>query len=203
MQRVSELQMNCPYVSRCRRYAYSVYLMRVGWDRFPPAIYQLFLEGYATQDMLDERAGGRIFAEMMPSRSSGQVANLCPEYNGKGHRGCHEYKREAATQERIRKSRERLAAHRRDVHGNPRSHIPKPVRQQVAQRARYKCEYCGVVHGKYVDGTRVKCVVDHVVPLAQGGHPTDMGNLAFACHQCNTIKGTEIWERGCRKGDSK
>ncbi len=37
---------------------------------------------------------------------------------------------------------------------------------------------------------------DHVVPLAAGGAPLDIGNLAVLCRSCNSTKGAQEADRG-------
>jgi 5-methylcytosine-specific restriction protein A len=38
--------------------------------------------------------------------------------------------------------------------------------------------------------------VDHVVPLAAGGAPLDIGNLTVLCRSCNSTKGASTPDRG-------
>jgi len=38
--------------------------------------------------------------------------------------------------------------------------------------------------------------VDHVVPLAAGGAPFDIGNCAVLCRSCNSTKGAGVGDRG-------
>ena len=44
--------------------------------------------------------------------------------------------------------------------------------------------------------------VDHVVPLAAGGAPMDIGNLAVLCRSCNSTKGASEGDRGDPHADS-
>lgn len=175
--------MSCPLSCRCVRYAYSRYLLEVGWSEIPPDRLTLAMAGYATEDMLDQRT--RIFAECFPCRQGGELVNLCPIVSGRGQWcDCHEYRKHHAQAAARARKQVRFAA-------SPRVEIPGEVRRQVAQRDRYKCVYCG----KSVRA--VKCHVDHVIPLAKGG-TSQPDNLALACVSCNQAKGEDIWQRGCR-----
>ncbi|MAS36926.1 MAG: HNH endonuclease [Anaerolineaceae bacterium] len=65
--------------------------------------------------------------------------------------------------------------------------ISDTVRQQVRERAKGCCEYCGLPD-KYATFSHQ---IDHIVPHRHGG--TDqVDNLAWACFQCNNNKGTDI-----------
>jgi len=44
------------------------------------------------------------------------------------------------------------------------------------------CTVCGVVRASDL-------TVDHVVPVAAGGAPFDIGNTAVLCRSCNSTKG--------------
>ena len=63
-----------------------------------------------------------------------------------------------------------------------RKGIPKSVRFEVLKRDRFACRYCGA---KAPD---VLLVMDHVVPVAEGGG-NDIMNLVAACEGCNQGKG--------------
>lgn len=65
--------------------------------------------------------------------------------------------------------------------------VPSRVRSQVASRARHTCEYC-LVHSDYAVFAHE---VDHVLARKHGG-TNEMGNLAYACAQCNRFKGSDI-----------
>jgi 5-methylcytosine-specific restriction protein A len=41
---------------------------------------------------------------------------------------------------------------------------------------------------------------DHIVPLAAGGAPLDIGNLAVLCRSCNSTKGDGSRDRGATTG---
>ncbi len=55
---------------------------------------------------------------------------------------------------------------------------------RLGERARYLCEYCDLDLLKTAGAYKL-WQNDHIVPLAHGGDPTDFGNLAVACKQCN------------------
>jgi hypothetical protein len=61
--------------------------------------------------------------------------------------------------------------------------LPRRLRQRVAERARWRCEYCLSPAAFSTQPFEV----DHVLPHSQGG-PTTLANLAFACG-CNSYKG--------------
>src|SRR2546428_8069500 len=62
--------------------------------------------------------------------------------------------------------------------------IPLRVRKQVVERARGRCEYCGLSQA----GQEATFHVDHVVPVTADG-PTVFDNLALACVSCSLRKG--------------
>jgi 5-methylcytosine-specific restriction endonuclease McrA len=67
------------------------------------------------------------------------------------------------------------------------SHVPAAVREQVRNRAGYRCEYCR--KPEQVAGYRHH--VDHVISQKHDG-PSTLDNLAWACFQCNVNKGSDI-----------
>ena len=64
----------------------------------------------------------------------------------------------------------------------PRSGVTERVRFDVFQRDGFRCVYCGAT------ATEAKLVVDHVLPVADGGSD-EIANLATACWDCNAGKG--------------
>jgi hypothetical protein len=64
------------------------------------------------------------------------------------------------------------------------SYLPNELRQQVVERAKNHCEYCGLSQ----EGQEATFHVDHVVPIAAGGQ-TVTENLALACVSCSLRKG--------------
>ena len=65
--------------------------------------------------------------------------------------------------------------------------ITAEVRQVVAARANFLCEYCLIGDADSFYG----CEVDHIISLKHGG-PSDAANLAYACAVCNRTKGSDI-----------
>lgn len=63
----------------------------------------------------------------------------------------------------------------------PRSGVTPRVRFAVLESAGFTCRYCGAM------APAVRLVVDHVVPVADGGSD-DPDNLVAACVECNAGK---------------
>ena len=61
------------------------------------------------------------------------------------------------------------------------------LRELVARRAEFLCEYCLLRECDLYYGAQV----DHIISERQGG-PTTLENLAFACAWCNRQKGSDI-----------
>jgi hypothetical protein len=66
-------------------------------------------------------------------------------------------------------------------------YIPDVLRNLVAQRARFCCEYCRLPD----DRSFFAFHIDHVISLKHGGKTT-ADNLAFACSICNVNKGSDV-----------
>lgn len=66
-------------------------------------------------------------------------------------------------------------------------YISDTIRQLVAQRAGYRCEYCRV----HQDDFYYQFEIDHIVSLKHEGE-TSFENLALACGICNRNKGTDL-----------
>jgi hypothetical protein len=66
----------------------------------------------------------------------------------------------------------------------------KEMRQRVWDRDGWHCWYCGqpIAPAKY--GVPNRAVVDHQIPLSQGGEDND-ANLVAACNACNAKKGAK------------
>jgi len=62
--------------------------------------------------------------------------------------------------------------------------VPAPLRRLVSERARHRCEYCGLAQA----GQEAAFHIDHVVPETAGGQ-TSADNLALACVSCSLRKG--------------
>lgn len=61
------------------------------------------------------------------------------------------------------------------------------LRQQVAARAAYQCEYCRMPERS----ASLSLQVDHVIAEKHDGE-TSLDNLAYACVHCNAFKGPNI-----------
>jgi hypothetical protein len=61
--------------------------------------------------------------------------------------------------------------------------ISKKIREAVAQRARFCCEYCWAQE-RYSPSY---FSIEHIIPTAKGG-TDDEDNLAYACLACNSHK---------------
>ncbi len=68
----------------------------------------------------------------------------------------------------------------------------KALRQRVASRAQYRCEYCQLPEPL----TALPFQIDHVIAEKHEGE-TSLENLAYACLHCNRFKGPNIagWDR--------
>ena len=66
------------------------------------------------------------------------------------------------------------------------TYIPLEVRQHVARRAQYRCEYCHTQEA--IVGMPLE--IEHVVPQIAGGS-SDEANLCLACPRCNRYKGPQ------------
>ena len=67
------------------------------------------------------------------------------------------------------------------------TYIPTSMRRLVWERARGRCEYCGLP----VSVAFFSHEADHVIAEKHGGS-TDVGNLALACFDCNRFKGSDL-----------
>lgn len=67
------------------------------------------------------------------------------------------------------------------------TYIPAALRRLVAERAQYRCEYCGIREADTAFG----CQVDHIIAEKHRGR-TEESNLAYACGFCNQSKGSDI-----------
>lgn len=177
--------MTCPASMDCWRYAYSKYYLYVGYQE-PPTREELFYAGYAGPHILPK---GGIWADSIPV--PGVRGGICPDLRGLSRNDCPEYgkwlrKKEAAAERERRKKNSR-----------PREWIPKETRKRVAQKARYKCVYCGAAQNSIRDGKKVRGCVDHYIPLKLGG-TSEESNLVFACFSCNSKKGDDVWKIGCK-----
>lgn len=63
-------------------------------------------------------------------------------------------------------------------------HVPASLQRRVRERARERCEYCGIAQ----ELQEATFHIDHVVPRVEGG-ATTLDNLALACVSCSLRKG--------------
>ncbi len=70
------------------------------------------------------------------------------------------------------------------------AYISPSLRQMVAERAHYRCEYC--LSPEAITGGPMH--VEHILPEALGG-PTTFDNLGYACARCNIHKGQRTRHR--------
>lgn len=185
--------LSCEYSNRCWRLSYSRYLLERGYD-IPPERRIMFCEGYATIDMMP-KAG--LFAEHMPLMRDGEAINLCPALLDRPANQCPEYIKEAKRLAALAKAREHTREYFSARH---RVWIDPDVRQSVAQRDHYTCVYCHRHQNQLWNGKKIKCHVDHFIPLALGGNEKEPSNLVLACEDCNQAKGADVWTMGCRVG---
>lgn len=67
------------------------------------------------------------------------------------------------------------------------SRVPDTLRIQVRQRAGRRCEYCRKPEGV----SAYPHQADHIVAVKHNGE-TELDNLAWACFQCNSNKGSDL-----------
>jgi HNH endonuclease len=73
--------------------------------------------------------------------------------------------------------------------------IPLALTRRIAERARYRCEYC---HTPQIV-TAQTFHIDHIVPQVLGGQ-TQLNNLCYACPHCNLHKSDRIQAHDPRTG---
>ena len=55
------------------------------------------------------------------------------------------------------------------------------------------CAICGGIVDKSLKAPHpMSASVDHIIPIAKGGHPSDINNLQLTHRACNRAKGTKI-----------
>lgn len=180
-------QFKCGAAPVCWRRAYTEYLKNVGYNE-PPTRAKIFLAGFVSPEMVENLKKG-IYMETIPIASDQNT--WCPDFRGAWFENqCVEWGKWM----KRRKNYERVKFQNQSA----RTKISKELRHEVAVNARFKCVYCGRAHNSIdEEGDKIRCVVDHFVPLALGGL-SDISNLVFACSKCNREKETQIWERGCK-----
>ena len=73
--------------------------------------------------------------------------------------------------------------------------IPSELRKLVKDRAKNRCEYCGLAQ----EGQEASFHIDHVIPISGGG-PTHSDNLALSCVSCSLRKGAREFAEDPRTG---
>jgi 5-methylcytosine-specific restriction endonuclease McrA len=66
-------------------------------------------------------------------------------------------------------------------------YISKKLREKVAERADYLCEYCLISYEDAFYG----CEVEHIISRKHSGS-SNLENLAYSCAFCNRFKGTDL-----------
>ncbi|MPR34295.1 HNH endonuclease [Salmonirosea aquatica] len=66
-------------------------------------------------------------------------------------------------------------------------YIADAIRQEVAVRAGFRCEYCQI----HQDDAFYPFQIDHIVSRKHGGQ-TLLDNLALACFPCNVNKSSDV-----------
>lgn len=65
--------------------------------------------------------------------------------------------------------------------------FPEKLRNLVAERAKFRCEYCRL----HEDDSAMPFHLDHIVSLKHRGE-TKESNLAYSCPDCNFYKGSDL-----------
>jgi len=80
-----------------------------------------------------------------------------------------------------------------------REEITRPFRPQyeankkIILATQELCAICGQPVDKTLKSPDpMSATIDHIIPIAKGGHPSDMANLQLAHRMCNRAKGTKI-----------
>jgi HNH endonuclease len=76
------------------------------------------------------------------------------------------------------------------------NYISPEIRQAVAARANFVCEYCLIAE----DDAYFKFQVEHIISRKHGGS-SELENLALACVFCNRYKGSDIASLSAETGE--
>ncbi|NEO87819.1 MAG: HNH endonuclease [Spirulina sp. SIO3F2] len=68
-----------------------------------------------------------------------------------------------------------------------RKKISRSIRELVAQRAKYRCEYCQCPEDFAIQAF----TIEHILPRYAGGDD-EISNLAWACFGCNSAKHVKV-----------
>ena len=67
------------------------------------------------------------------------------------------------------------------------TYVPDAIRNLVRQRAKHRCEYCGLPEAYSFYSHQI----DHILPIKHRGN-SDLINLALACFDCNNAKSSDV-----------
>lgn len=67
------------------------------------------------------------------------------------------------------------------------TYIPEPIKTFIRQRAKYRCEYCGLPE----NFSYYSHQIDHIIPTKHRGS-SEAINLALACFDCNNAKSSDV-----------
>lgn len=70
------------------------------------------------------------------------------------------------------------------------AHIPYSTRKRISAAVFARDSYRCRIQGPRCTGRAEQ--VDHIVPIAKGGHPLDLTNMRAACGPCNQAGGAAI-----------
>ena len=74
--------------------------------------------------------------------------------------------------------------------------------RQIILKTQTRCGICGgEVDFKYKYPHPLSPTVDHIIPLAKGGHPSDLANLQLAHRWCNRQKSDKLIDRSKYKAN--
>ena len=67
--------------------------------------------------------------------------------------------------------------------------------EKLRKATRNVCEICGhPVDMSLKHGNPMAATIDHIIPIAKGGHPSDIDNLQLAHWTCNRQKSDKIFK---------
>jgi 5-methylcytosine-specific restriction enzyme A len=126
---------------------------------------------------------------------------MCHEIVDEDQRYCEKHKRE------YNKARDKERGHRHNVRGESKSNkafYDSAVwrRFRLAKLMRNGlCEKC--LTAVYIKRNKTNGVVDHIIPLNQGGAALSMENVMTLCHPCHNRKRAEEARKYGRAKDSE
>jgi hypothetical protein len=68
-------------------------------------------------------------------------------------------------------------------------YVSEEQRQRIMKRDNFRCVLCGLLKGEVhnITGKKVRLVIDHIIPIPEGGNNTDE-NLRVLCNVCNHLR---------------